>query len=179
MNVTLVTRDATLDDLSVADYREIFDELKQGHSYGQLVTLIGSAYSRALWQQYDAGERQLSRGMRNELRRAIGKPELPPTVAEATAAASPDAAVWQVGEGVPEHVIMVASAPVTLSVNGSVQVASRTSLVTGVTSPATKRKPHKRLWVPDRQLERFQRLTGGYTWSDVIEAGLRTLEAMP
>lgn len=176
MNVTLVTRDATLDDLSVADYREIFDELKQGHSYGQLVTLIGSAYSRALWQQYDAGERQLSRGMRNELRKAIGKPELPPTVAEATAAASPDAAVWQVGEGVPEHVIMVAEMPVTLHVNGAV---TKTGQVTGVTSPATKRKSHKRLWVPDRLLERYTGLRTAYSDADIIEAGIKTLEVMP
>ena len=56
-----------------------------------------------MWHQYEHGERALNRTMRNELR-AAHEPALllPPTVVEATAQASPDAAVWMVGDGVPE-----------------------------------------------------------------------------
>ena len=56
MNVTLVTANADADELSADDYREMFDELKQGHSLSQLVALIGSQFSRALWNQYERGE---------------------------------------------------------------------------------------------------------------------------
>ena len=124
--VTLVTRDASLDNLSVADYRDIYDELRArdaatgayGVSLDKFVTLVTSAYSKAQWSKYHNGETALTRTMRNELRRAVGLPLLPPTVAEAAAAASPDAAVWQVGTGPAEHVIMVASPePLTLHVN--------------------------------------------------------------
>ena len=177
--VTKITQDATLDDLSAQDYADIFAEIRERMSLDKFCALVNSQYSKAQWSKYEHGGIAPTRQMRNELRRAVGKPELPPTVAEATAQASPDAAVWQVGEGVPEHVIMVASAPVTLSVNGSVQVALQTSLVTGVTSPAMKRKPHKRLWVPDRLLERYTGLRTAYSDADIIEAGIKTLEAMP
>ena len=57
MNVTLVTANAAADELSADDYREMFDELKQGHSLSQLVALIGSQFSRALWNQYEAGRK--------------------------------------------------------------------------------------------------------------------------
>jgi len=176
MNVTLVTRDATLDDLSTQDYADIFAEIRERMSLDKFCRLVNSQYSKAQWSKYDHCAIAPTRQMRNELRRAIGKPELPPTVAEATAAASPDAAVWQVGEGVPEHVIMVAEMPVTLHVNGAV---TKTGQVTGVTSPATKRKSHKRLWVPDRLLERYTGLRTTYSDADIIEAGIKTLEAMP
>ena len=116
--VTLVTRNASADSLTDADYGEIFAELRQQHSLAQLCELLQSKYSRALWNKYERGETTLTRTMRNELRRAVGLPLLPPTVAEAAAAASPDAAVWQVGTGPAEHVIMVASPePLTLHVN--------------------------------------------------------------
>ena len=54
MNVTLVTANANADELSADDYREMFDELKQGHSlYVAVGGLIGSQFSRALWNQYE------------------------------------------------------------------------------------------------------------------------------
>ena len=72
MNVTLVTANAAADELSADDYREMFDELKQGHSLSQLVALIGSQFSRALWNQYEQGRKAAVRPMRNELRGLLG-----------------------------------------------------------------------------------------------------------
>lgn len=175
MTVTLVTRDATLDDLSVADYRDIYDELRQDKSLGAVVALLNSEFSRAMWHQYEHGERALNRTMRNELRRAMGRPLLPPTVAEATAQASPDAAVWQVGEGVPEHVIMVSATPVTLHVNGSVQTVLQTSNVTGVTRGKFQRKRYFRPCMPQEHEERLKRLKT-VSAADVFERGLQAYE---
>lgn len=174
--VTLVTRDATLDDLSVGDYRDIYDELRQDKSLGAVVALLNSEFSRAMWHQYEHGERALNRTMRNELRAAMNLPLLPPTVAEATAQASPDAAVWMVGDGVPEHVIMVSTTPVTLHVNGAVQTVEKTANVTGVTRGQIQRKRYLRPCVPIEYAGRLQRLVG-VSWQDVIEAGLAAMEA--
>ncbi len=177
MNVTLVTRNADADELTPDDYREMFDELKQGHSLSQLVSIIGSQFSRALWNQYERGEKPLSRPMRNELRRAVGLAALPPTVAEATATASPSAAVWQVGDGVPDTVIMVSGEPCTIRVNGAVEVVPQTARVTGVTAGRIERKRYIRPCIPESYSERLQGLTDGLTWLDVIDAGLAALEA--
>ncbi len=189
--VTLVTKDATLDDLSTQDYRDIYHELcrlspdgkrtKDSLSLGDLVILLQSQYSRAMWHQYEKHERQLNRAMRNELRGAMGMPLLPPTVAEAAAQASPDAAVWSVGDGVPEHVIMVSDTPVTLYVNGSVSTVAPKCDVTEVTRARRTRKPCVRVWVPETQNERFLRLCDGLgelTWREVQEAGLQHYERM-
>ena len=187
--VTLVPRDASLDDLSVADYRDIYDELRArdaatgayGVSLDKFVTLVTSAYSKAQWSKYHNGETTLTRTMRNELRRAVGLPLLPPTVAEAAAAASPDAAVWQVGTGPAEHVIMVASPePLTLHVNGAVSAASGTAPcrqngdVTEVTRTGRKRRQYTRPVATVTQNSR--RLALGAGWREIIEAGLSALE---
>lgn len=188
MTVRLITHDATLDDLSAQDYRDIYAELrrldmepKDRISFDRFIALIGSAYSKAQWAKYDSGETSLNRTMRSELRVATGLPPLPPTVAEAAAQASPDAAVWSVGDGVPEHVIMVSDTPVTLYVNGTVQTVSSKSHVTKVTRARRTRKPSVRVWIPETQNERFLRLCDGLgelTWREVQEAGLKYYERM-
>jgi hypothetical protein len=113
--------------------------------------------------------------MRNELRRAMALPLLPPTVADATAQASPDAAVWSVGEGVAEHVILVSSTPVTLHVNGAVQTVVQTHNVTGVTRGYIQRKRYFRPCMPESYRERLERLKT-VSAADVFEAGLRAYE---
>lgn len=188
--VTLVTRDATLDDLSASDYRDIYDELRglgvvPGREYAlsldQFLALVRSAYSKAQWSKYHNGETKLTRAMRNELRSAMHLPLLPPTVAEATAAASPDAAVWQVGEGAAEHVIMVTThRPITLHVNGAVTAVDDTAQhpasvdVTGVTRTVAPRRYYARPAASAAQNERRLRL--GAKWAQIIEAGLDALE---
>jgi len=185
VNVTCVTRDATLDDLSDKDYREIYEELsrlsqdgkrtKDSLSFDKFIALIGSDLSKALWAKYEGGEIRLNRKQRNQLRAAMNRPLLPPTVAEATAQASPDAAVWQVGEGVPEHVIMVSNVPITLHVNGSVQTVTQKCDVTTVTRPTRTRKRVVRPFIPIEYKERLERLTD-VSWIDVIERGLAQYE---
>lgn len=188
VTVTLVTKDATLDDLSASDYRDIYTELrrlgmepKERISFDRFIAMINSQYSKAQWAKYDSGETSLNRTMRSELRVATGLPPLPPTVAEATAQASPDAAVWSVGDGVPEHVIMVSDTPVVLYVNGTVSTVAPTPPVTEVTRARRTRKPSIRVWIPETQNERFLRLCDGFgdlTWREVQEAGLKYYERM-
>lgn len=200
--VSLVTKDATLDDLSASDYRDIYDELRQrepdGDKYAisldKLVTMITAALakaqwhtpaiSKASWSQYHNGERPLNRQMRSELRLAVGLPALPLTVAEATAQASPDASVWRVGDGVPEHVIMVtAPEPITIHVNGAVSIVPLTPAATDApcnptytpqVTPKRQRRYIARPSVTRAQFDRFAAL--GSTWRDVIDAGLAALE---
>lgn len=176
--VTLVTHDASLDNLSAADYRDIFTELREKMSLDKLVALTGSAYSKAQWSKYEHNPDTmlLTRRMRNELRRGVGLPELPLTIEQATRQASPDAAVWRVGDDTPEHVIMVGADPVTLHVNSGVTVIAPVARVTMVTAGQVQRKRRIRREVSQEQNRRFLALPTGSTWSAVIEAGLAVLE---
>jgi len=181
-DVTLVTRDATLDDLSLTDYQDMVQDLRTTLSLDKLIVVLGSQYSKPLWARAEKGETPPNRNQRNELRRYYGMPELPPTVAEATATASPDAAVWQVGEGPAEHVIMVTTPePITLHVNGAVAVASPTAHmpldahVTAVTRARRLRRHYARPTATAHQDERRAAL--GKSWREIIEAGLRSLES--
>ncbi len=176
MTPILLTKDATLDDLSAGDYRDMYDELRGKMSLDKLVDLLHSQYSKAQWHKYEHGGMTLTRTMRNELRAALRLPLLPPTVAEVTAQASPDAAVWSVGEGVPEHVILVSGAPVTLHVNGSVQASAYNAALPRLHGPTRHRTRYVRPCIPDRYAERLQAL-GCVSWLDVIETGLQELEA--
>ncbi len=181
--VTMLTKDATLDDLSTGDYLDMCDELrpvdpKTGNklSIDKFIARIGSQWSKPLWHQVIGGEKNLNRSQRNELRAAMGLPLLPPTVAECAAQASPDASVWRVGEDVPQHVIMVGSAPVVLHVNSGVSVIEPERHVTKVTGGQVKRKYRVRPWVSESQNERFLALPVGLTWGMVLDAGLDALE---
>jgi len=188
-SVTLVTRDATLDDLSTQDYRDIYDELRErddrNNSYAvsldKFVTLVSSQYSKAQWSKYHNGETTLTRAMRNELRRCVGVKLLPPTVAEATANASPDAAVWSIGDGPAEHVIMVTTPePITLHVNGAVTVASDDAQMPrngGYNAQgATKRHETYRTRPTATKTQDARRSALGVKWAEVIERGLAALE---
>ncbi len=175
--VTLVTRDASLDDLSGGDYRDIFAEVRERMSLDKFCALVSSQYSKAQWSKYEHSPDMLpTRRMRNELRIAVDRPELPLTLEQATRQASPDAAVWRVGEGTPEHVIMVGSEPVTLHVNFGVTVAVPQARVTNVTTGQVRRKYRVRPWVSESQERRFLALPVRSSWGDVIEAGLAVKE---
>jgi hypothetical protein len=180
--VTLVTRDATLDDLSLSDYRDMLTEVREKMSLDKMLVELGSEFSKAQWWKVEKGETQPNRKMRNELRRYFDRPLLPPTVAEATAAASPDAAVWSIGEGPAEHVIMVTTAtPLTLCVNGAVAVADHAATMPrypgniGQRAQVRQRRHVTRPTPSKAQVERFTRLAT--TWRTVIDAGLAAMEA--
>ena len=179
--VTLVTRDATLDDLSLTDYVDMVQDLRTTLSLEKLIAVLGSQYSKPLWARVEKGEVPPNRNQRNELRRYYGMLPLPPTVAEATAAASPDAAVWQVGQGPAEHVIMVtAQEAITLRVNGAVSVVDAEAKqaasvdVTGVTRTVTPRRHYARPAATEAQNSR--RLALSASWRQIIDAGLSALE---
>ena len=183
MTVTKVTADATLDDLSAQDYRDIYEELRRYDentgkfivSLDGLIALIGSAYSKGQWHKYHTGQMALTRTMRNELRVAMNRDALPLTVADAVAQhTSPDAAVYTVGAGVAGMVILVADGiKTTLHVNGSVAEAHGMPCNPGYSSTAP-RKPVVRPVASKAQDERREALKT--TWRDVIEAGLEAME---
>lgn len=128
-----ITRNAEVDDLTDDDYREIYQELRQfdaetgkyAVSLDKFIAMVGSGDSKATWNKYDSGERGLSRSRKNELRRAVGKPLLPPTVLDAVwAHTSGNAQVVKVGdERTAERVILLATVePVTIHANGSINL---------------------------------------------------------
>lgn len=120
---TVTTRARSADTLSDQDYRDIYTELRSKCPLRQFADLIHSAVSFAWWSKYERGEASLSRERRNELRAAVGLPALPPTVADASARADPDATVYQVGQQAADRLILVGAdvrEPLTLRINGSV-----------------------------------------------------------
>lgn len=183
ITVTTVTRNATHDNLSADDYRDIYRELRQYDEQAQryavsldkFIGMIGSQFSKALWNKYDHGEKELNRDQRNELRRAVGLTVLPMTITEAVADVDPDAEVAKVGEGTPRKVILLASCePLTLTVNGEIEADPLTSHVTVVTRAL---RPRKRLVRPVASIEQNKRrMAVSASWSEIIEAGLKVLE---
>ena len=177
--VTLVTKDATLDNLSVNDYRDIFTELRQNLSLDKLIGVMGSSYSKATWSKYERGELELNRTMRSELRKAVNLPALPETVADAVShRTSPDAEVWTVGDGAfsagkvllinGEHQDLV------LHVNGTVQAMPHQPPCNLGYTGAVRRKRLIRPVASVEQNERRMALSA--SWNDVITAGLDALE---
>lgn len=151
MDVTLVTANAEVDDLTDADYREIFEELRQGAGLRAFVDKIESAYSHATWGKWERGDLRINREMQNELRQAIGKQRRSLTVLESMHNVDPNAQVWQVGDDPTVHrVIKLATAlPVDISSNGTVSV--RDHVETHVTTVTRRHrgneKPRHRLTV--------------------------------
>lgn len=120
---TYTLRRAGSDDLTPADYRDIFEELRSGRSLRELVSEAGAAQGRiAYWSRYGRNpDAAPDLDGRNELRRLVGLPELAPPAGDVvTAAVDPAAAVWQVGAGAADRVVLLATpGPVALHVNGN------------------------------------------------------------
>jgi hypothetical protein len=170
----LLTSRAGQDEYTAQDYREMYEELREKMSLDRLVEWLGSRYSKAKWSQYERGVAALTRDMKNELRAAHGRPQLPTTVAETTAHASPDASVWLAGaEG--EEVTTI------LMVAGDAQrIVGAVRGVEGAQSAGTKRRRYE---VPGRvRPPAVSAVTAarvrclGVSWNDVLEAGLTVLE---
>lgn len=162
-----ITQNATLDNLSDGDYRDIYDELRAGVSLAAFVDMIASVYSRAQWSKYERGETTLNRTMRDELRVAVDMDKLPPTVASAMSAVSPDAHVVQVGDGVPNQVVLRDSSgpQARIVMNGGVELASDRR-VTEVT-----RARRRNISIPHDVFERVnrRRIEAGLSWSEFLE----------
>lgn len=114
-------RHAGSDDLASSDYRKIFDELRKNRSLRELVKAAGAAEGRiAYWSRYQRNPDAVpDLASKNELRIARGLPELDqPASVVVAAAVDPSAAVWWVGDGPADRVILLAEpGPITLHVN--------------------------------------------------------------
>lgn len=98
--VTRVTGQAvSSEELSEQDYMDIFREIRERCSLREFSRYIGSTVSFAWWGMYERGQRALTQERRNELRRAVGLPLLPPAVDQVLAAVDPDAVIWGLGGG--------------------------------------------------------------------------------
>lgn len=171
--VSTLTREAENDNLTPADYRDIYDELRGHHTLRAFVEITASRYSFAWWGKYERGEIKLTRDARNELRAAVGIPQLPPTIEQASADINPNAIVYRVGSERPTRVILVGHPrPLTLHLNGQLTASEENaelpshSLVTAVTR-ARKRQSislHKELW---GRLN-AARAEAGLSWEDFL-----------
>ena len=145
VTVVTVTKNATVDEYTEEDYRDMYGELRDNHSLAEFIALVGSQYSRAQWSKWENGTGKLNRRMRTELRIGVNEPELPPTVAEAVSVASDDAEVVQVGTGQPDRIIMASSKsePMTIHLNGGIVATAQQAVaperrVTTVTRPVRR-----------------------------------------
>lgn len=137
--VTTITKNASQDNLTEQDHRDIFEELRQQHSLRDFVALAKSTITIAQWSRYERGEWTLTRAAKNDLRRAVGVDVLPPTIAESVADVDGDAEVIEIGDGdtVRRVLKLRTSLPLSISANGV--VAARLSRCTGRTRPVRRR----------------------------------------
>jgi len=196
---TVTTRAASSDRLTPADYHDIYQEVR-GYdptaatyriSLRAFVDLIRArlpdqeTLSIGYWSKYHTGQLDaLNRRARNELRALVGYDPLPPTVAEATATADPDATVYQVGQAPADRIVLVGSDvadPLDLRINGhltaepgasaSSPVSSpQAASVTPVTAPRS-RKPTRAIRLSPDRFERLSALRkeAGLTWDELAD----------
>ena len=172
--ITEVTRSAAIDSLTDDDYRDIYDELRLQHSLRQFVEITSTQYSIAWWSKFERHDADLTRPAKNDLRRAVGLPALPPTVQEATAGVDPNAVVYQVGEDRPNRVILIGHHhPLRMTLNGILDVSEENaeappgSHVTGVTRRPPRRSVSLRpeLW----QSLNEARVAAGASWEEFLQ----------
>lgn len=181
--VTLVTKLAELESLTDEEYKDIYNELRGFHAdtglfdltLGQFAKLINTQVSRAAWWKYHAGELELGRSMRNELRARVDLPLLPPTVEEAIRVADKNAEVYQIGAGRPNRIVMLDARVEALLRSTETQLVTLnyTGHIEPTVAPPRPRPRRDRPWVTLEQEEVQRRL--GKPWREVIDAGLRTL----
>lgn len=171
MKPKLLTVAAELaEDLTEEDYRCIYTELREKCSLRAFAEFIGSEVSHAWWSKYETQHAPLNHERRNELRRAVGLPELPMTVAQALGNVSPNAAVWALGAQPAARVVLVGGdqpQTLTMRLNGNLTVPPQNADGTVVPRP---RKPATRRQV-QVSLETWGRLNSvrkaaGLTWDE-------------
>lgn len=176
---TYTLRPAGSDNLTASDYRDMFEELREGRSLRELVSEAGAAEGRiAYWSRYGRNpDAAPDLDGRNELRRLVGLPELAPPAGDVvTAAVDPAAAVWQVGAGAADRVVLLATpGPLTIHVNGNgpqVVDSRDNALYTDVHSPrsAQKRKAYLTVRLPVEW--RSELKSRGLTVRQIVAAAL-------
>lgn len=157
------------DDLTVEQYREIYDELRGKCTLRAFVALLHSAVSIAWWSKYERGEAHLDHDRRNELRAAVGLTRLPPSVVSALAIVDPDATVYQVGAQDPDRLIMIgadAIEPLIMRLNGDLHVTTAVAPVTA----RGNRTPRKSIHLSGPNWARLNtaRTAAGLTWEQFL-----------
>ena len=177
---TYTLRPVGADDLTPVDYRDIFTELRAARSLRRLVEAAGASEGRiAYWSRYGNDPAAVpDLAGKNELRRLVGLPELDPPAGQVAAAhVDPAAAVWQVGDGPADRVILLAHpGPVTLHVNGAgpqIVDGAQDALYTDVHGhTATQRR--KAMWRPVLPAEwRPELASRGLDLRQIIAAALQ------
>ena len=170
MDVTQVTKNAAIDTYTDTDYREMLDEnwpLDEGGkriSLDKLIFHIDSSVSKAMWWKWQKGEGNLTRSMKNDLRRLVGLPELPPTVEAIAQALDPNIEVSQVG--IPTHMLLIPDDVVISTAGGKVKARPVTSV-----TDASRRTNYRRPWIKKEYRKVLDEL--GVSWEQVFEAGLQ------
>ena len=180
--ITRVSKDASQDNLTESDYRDIFAELRDGISLAKFCVLVSSSFSPATWNKWELGRLPLTRTMRQELRRGVSMVALPPTLAECVANVDPDAEVVRVGEEPVRFVILTgAVGRLSLRLNGSVTLAGDKApepLITSVIrAQGAKRDKPSPSTLRRAELRKRCRMAG-YTLEDAAEETLKRIERL-
>ncbi len=138
MIVRTITVNASLDDLTDTDYRDIYTELREKYSLRDFVALAESTVSIAQWSRYEKGQWMLTRQARQDLRRAVGLDALPLTILESVQDVDQDAEVWAIGDK-PKNRVFLASKGDSLSISANGVVSARLVPCTGCTRAIRKR----------------------------------------
>jgi len=144
MDVTTLTKNAAIDTYTDTDYREMLDENWPLDDSGKRISLaklmarIESSVNKAMWWKWQKGEGNLTRSMKNDLRRLVGLAELPPTVETIAQALDPNIEVSQVG--IPTHMLLIPDDIVISTAGGKVTARPVTS-VTETSKRTTYQRP--------------------------------------
>lgn len=170
MDVTTLTKNAAVDEYTDTDYREMLDENWPLDDSGKRISLdklmarIDSSVNKAMWWKWQKGEGNLTRSMKNDLRRLVGLAELPPTVEAIAQALDPNIEVSQVG--IPTHMLLIPDDVVISTAGGKVTARPVTSV-----TDAGKRTTYRRPWIKKEYRKVMDEL--GVSWEQVFEAGLQ------
>jgi hypothetical protein len=158
MTPILLTRDAALDEYTLEQYWEIYQEVRGWHqeysektklwewkyllTLDEFLSVVGEPPSKASWSRYHQteGREGLSRVMRNRLRAAMNLPPLPDTVAEVMDRwVRPNSSVWLAGDGEADRVVLVGASvrACTVAVDGD-QCVMTLSAPTNAVHPRTR-----------------------------------------
>lgn len=177
------------DDQGEAEYRAMYDALRNPHDKGARLNLrqivatlapFGSGWSIAAWSKYERGLLALNLAERNALRRYYGLRDVPRAPAEIVA----DAGIAAVIEASDNPDLAVLVGPETLSVNLGQNGAKRpvgAPLNVQVTQVTAPRRPRQRKGYTTSRLlgEKLEKRkkTLGLTWEQYFER-LHSLDQM-
>lgn len=181
----ILTENAALDDKTNEDYWDMCDELRISVdetgkvcnlSWDKFVLRIGSFRFKAQWANWRSGKANLQWDMKNDLRRAVGLPELPKPVQQVLEEHVSENAKISIGISSGEFQEMVASGQwATHVLLSNEEQESYSKLYEKVSKPKQKKRIGiMRPTVPIKYDEWRKKL--GRSWVEVVQAGLLSIE---